>query len=79
MTETATEPRRRGRPRAPEITLRDDATLQVLQGGPKTRNEVAEALNVKPSFAYLSLTRLRKNNRVNLQRGEGNVHTWSTA
>lgn len=40
---------------------RDNAVVNHLAAsGPKTRNEVAEFMGVKPSEAYLSLFRLRK-------------------
>lgn len=91
-TSEATEasPRKRGRPRSPEIERRDQAVYEILKAATEgmTRNDVAKALKphvegleegeeVKTSFAYLSLVRLRDQGKVEKGRGEGNTHVWS--
>jgi hypothetical protein len=59
MTETTEAPRRgRGRPRAQETLARDQAVLNALAQGPKTREMLAEELNQPPSLVYLALWRL---------------------
>jgi predicted transcriptional regulator len=50
---------RRGRPR-PEINIRRDATIfrYLEESGPKSRNDIATALDLTPSLTYLALSRL---------------------
>lgn len=53
------EKAQRGRPR-PDTTVRRDATIRAFlaENGPKSRNEIAEALSISPQLTYLALTRL---------------------
>lgn len=67
---------RRGRPRSPEVVERDDAVYAVLVDGPKTREQVAEAVGITPSAAYLSLWRLKRDDLV--KRVAGNGRQWAT-
>lgn len=71
VQESEAQPSRRGRPRPQDVLQRDDRTLELLREGPKTRNELAEALGVKPDTAYLSLYRLRRAGQVEKIHGEG--------
>jgi predicted Rossmann fold nucleotide-binding protein DprA/Smf involved in DNA uptake len=68
---------RRGRPRSPEVVERDDAVYAVLTAGPATREQVAEAVGITPSAAYLSLWRLKRDEKI--KRVEGNGRQWATA
>jgi len=68
----------RGRPRSPETIRRDrDVLGQLVQGGPQTRNQIAEALRTKQSLVYLSLGRLRGDGAIRKCAGEGAFTIWS--
>jgi hypothetical protein len=72
-TKTESAETRRGRPRPQDTIKRDEDVRKALQaGGPQTRDEVAKSLSIKPSHAYLSLIRLRRDGLAN--RGEGDAH-----
>lgn len=56
---------RRGRPRPQETLERDTAVLELLrQRGNLTRNEVAGALGITTTLAYLALSRLARAKKV---------------
>lgn len=81
---------KRGRPR-PEATKERDAQVLALIDGPKTREQLAEELTaqvratnpdaeaIKPGLVYLSLYRLRRDNKVTVARGENGKQVWSVA
>lgn len=81
MTETQTDAStetksRRGRPR-PKATLdRDAAVLEALQSGPKTTAQLAEALSVEKSVAYLSVFRLKRDGKISGGRS-GSGSSWT--
>lgn len=64
MTEAAEDTRRRGRPRPQETLERDDRALASLREGAKTTEELAAALGVEKSIAYLSVYRLKRDGRI---------------
>lgn len=56
---------RRGRPRSQEAIARDEAVYaQLTNGAQLTRNEIAEAVSQPGGLTYLSLYRLKRENRV---------------
>lgn len=55
---------RRGRPRPQDTIARDEKVLKALEGGAKSREELAAELGIESSHAYLSLFRLRKQGKV---------------
>lgn len=72
--------RPRGRPR-PEATIERDAKIYSLlvERGPLTRNEVAGAMGITPTLAYLALDRLRRAQQVRKCAGTGSNTVWSSA
>jgi len=50
--------RGRGRPRTRETIDRDQAVVEALRNGPKTREQLADELSQTPSLVYLALWRL---------------------
>lgn len=61
--------RPRGRPRPAETVERDRRILAYLakggpDGGPKSRNQIAEDLGLDKTIVYLSLARLRRKDLV---------------
>jgi uncharacterized membrane protein len=55
------ERRPRGRPRPPETVERDRRILDCLRaGGAKSRNQLAEELELDKTIVYLALDRLRR-------------------
>lgn len=88
MTDTAEAPapaeqierRGPGRPRIPAVIERDDSVEKFIadQGGAATVAQIAEALGITKNFAYLSLWRLRKQDKVTYAR-DGASRTWSLA
>lgn len=78
MTEKEKAPR--GRPRPQDTISRDDKILKLLsESGPKTRNDVSEALDISHSLTYLSLDRLRRNGHVRRCLQDDGSSVWSTA
>jgi len=70
-------PRRRGRPRSPLTIERDDRVLTALRdGGPRTKEQLAEELRLQPQLVYLSLWRLRRTNRVTRATSGAERHIW---
>lgn len=70
---------RRGRPRAQSTLARDEAVLRALADGvPKTRTELAEQLNDKPSLVYLALWRLMREDPPRVERSDdpGTRNAW---
>lgn len=71
--------RPRGRPRPDETVGRDDRIFSLLEGrGPLTRNEIAEITGLSPSLTYLSLARLKKDERIRPCLKDGGEIVWST-
>ena len=72
-------PAKRGRPRPEAVVARDAKVFEIVSGAGETgvtRTAVAEALvavapETKPSEAYLSLFRLRKDEKVKRTSVEG--------
>jgi predicted transcriptional regulator len=72
-----TERRGPGRPRVPEVVQRDEVVLKhVTSNGPIQVRDIAEALDIKKSSAYLSLWRLRREGKVVYNR-EGASRMWA--
>lgn len=69
----------RGRPRPQSTIDRDERALQVLVAAaePLTRNELAEKLGVSPAFAYLSLSRLRRDGYVKRADRAIKANAWT--
>jgi predicted Rossmann fold nucleotide-binding protein DprA/Smf involved in DNA uptake len=77
-TDAPTEPpRRRGRPRSPETIERDEQVLTALRAGPLTKAQLVEKLGLPPQRVYLSLWRLRREERVVRDSGGQTRHLWS--
>lgn len=76
MSETAAPTR--GRPRPQETINRDREVAKLLVAGPKTRNELREALgnDTKASQAYLAVVRLRNAGYVERRRRESGGVEW---
>ena len=73
----ASEPRRRGRPRSPQTIERDTRVLTALRdGGPQTKEQLVAKLSIKPQHVYLSLWRLRCENRVTHASTGTERHVW---
>lgn len=71
--------RRRGRPRPDETIERDEKVLKLLQEqGAQTRNDIAEALGMGTTIAYLSLDRLRRQGKVRKCAGTGASTLWTS-
>ena len=72
--------RRRGRPRPDETINRDELVLTRLReaGVAMTRDEVAQAAELTPAKAYLSLWRLRRDGHVQRVHQDGK-HRWIVA
>lgn len=68
-----------GRPRLPETIERDQVILRELEtNGPRSRNELSEALGIKRSLIYLALRRLRGEKRVRIcAPPDGGDMLWS--
>jgi len=79
MPEQTTRPR--GRPRPQETIERDQRILAYLkENGPRTRNDLADALGEERSKTWLSLDRLRRENKVRLcaSASPGPDMLWTT-
>lgn len=75
-------PRRgRGRPRTRETIDRDEAVLNALRDGPKTREQLAADLGQPTSLVYLALWRLshQKPAKVVKTSDGGARHAWQLA
>jgi predicted ArsR family transcriptional regulator len=79
-TDAGADAGNRGRPRPQDTIERDNRVHQVLiDKGHLTRQQLADELGVKPSIAYMSLFRLRRDGRVQRVAGAGDdakSHTW---
>ena len=74
---TATDETKKGRPRPDETVQQDEAAYAALEGEGKTKAELAEALSVPEGKAYLSLYRLRVQNRAHKTKVEGRTgYVW---
>lgn len=58
-----TAPRGRGRPRPQDVIDRDELILSKLTQ-PRTKQDIADETGIKPGIVYLSLWRLRREERV---------------
>jgi predicted ArsR family transcriptional regulator len=75
---TEQEAKPRGRPRDPACEARDDAVYALLEtGGPATRNELAEKMDLRTSLVYNALDRLRNAGRVRPCLEGGGVVRWA--
>lgn len=76
-TETTDATAKKGRPR-PDATIQQDETaFNALAGEGLTKDELATALNVPAGKAYLSLYRLRVQNRVHKVKVDGKTgYVW---
>ncbi len=73
--------RPRGRPRPQETIERDARILKYLrEHGPRTRNDLADALGEERSKTWLSLDRLRADGKVRIctSAAGGNDMLWTT-
>lgn len=70
--------RGRGRPRTRETIDRDQAVIDALRNGPRTREQLAEQINQPTSLVYLALWRLSHENppRVVKTSEGGSRHAW---
>lgn len=76
-SEVPSEPRRRGRPRSPQTIERDSRVLAALRdGGPRTKEQLVAELGLQPQHVYLSLWRLRRENRVSRAATGVERHIW---
>jgi hypothetical protein len=73
--------RGRGRPRTRETIDRDQAVLNALSAGPKTREALAEELSQPPSLVYLALWRLSHQDPPKVVKTSEGVarHAWQLA
>lgn len=62
---------RKGRPRPPETVERDQKVFDALAGGGMSREAIANALEMDRNAVYLSLWRLKRDERVRPIRHEG--------
>jgi hypothetical protein len=69
-------PRRRGRPRSQETIERDARVLGALAAGPLTKEQLVEQLGLAPQLVYLSLWRLKRDQRVERTSDGVARHTW---
>lgn len=70
-------PRRRGRPRSPETVERDDRVMAALTGGgPQTKEQLVEQIQLKPSLVYLALWRLKRAGRVERTSDGTTRYVW---
>jgi hypothetical protein len=75
-TESPETSGRRGRPRSADTLERDQVVADALvKFGVQTKEQLAEALSLKPTLVYLSLWRLRKEDRVRRVDADGQ-HAW---
>lgn len=78
--ETGEVARRRGRPRSQETIQRDAEVLKALQdGGPQTKEQLVEAMRLKPSLVYLALWRLKRTGQVERTSDGANRYVWQAA
>lgn len=75
-SEPAPERRGRGRPRSRETLARDEAVIAALQGGVKSREQLAQELNEPSSLIYLALWRLKRQGRVEKTTDVDARHAW---
>jgi hypothetical protein len=66
---------RRGRPR-PESTIERDNKVFEALAEPATRKDLVEKTGLAKNEVYLSLYRLRRDNRIERSR-DGSAHTWA--
>lgn len=75
--EVPSAPRRRGRPRSQETLVRDAQVLKALGEGPRTKEQLVDELGIAPQLVYLSLWRLKRDQRVEKTSDGVARHTWS--
>lgn len=75
--EPAPAPRRRGRPRSQLTIERDARVLAALGAGPRTKEQLVEELGLAPQLVYLSLWRLKRDQRVERKSDGVSRHEWS--
>lgn len=68
--------RRRGRPRSQETLERDIRVLTALGKETKSKDQLVEELDLKPELVYLSLWRLKRDERVERVNDTGVRHAW---
>lgn len=76
------EKRGRGRPKDPFVQARDEEVFDILKKAGdegKTVAEIAEVLEVKNTVAYLSVWRLRKDERVKKVLNGTRQPSWAVA
>jgi hypothetical protein len=66
-----------GRPRDPEVAARDERIYRLLAHGPASRKALAEQAGLDRDTVYLSLQRLRRDNRVRQCLVNGGI-VWTT-
>ena len=71
-----TEKKGRGRPRPLSTIERDEAVYELLSGEWKSRQELADRLQVNSNIIYMSLVRLRNAGRA-LKVRDGKYHRWT--
>lgn len=76
-TEQPPAPRRRGRPRSQETIERDARVLKALDQGPLTKEQLVDELGLAPQLVYLSLWRLKRDQRVERASDGAARHTWN--
>lgn len=69
-------PPRRGRPRSPETIDRDAKVMKLLVEAPRTREQLVEALSLRPQLVYLSLWRLKREGQIERTSDATTRHIW---
>lgn len=72
-----TASRRRGRPRSQETIERDARVLTALGAGSRTKEQLVEELALAPQLVYLSLWRLKRDQKVERTSDGVARHTWT--
>lgn len=65
-----------GRPRDPQVTARNQAILQILADGPRSRSRIAAALNCDSGEVRWSLQQLKRDGKTRLCTDNGQI-VWA--
>lgn len=68
---------RKGRPRSPETIARDNAIMQLLKTGPKTRNALAASLGISKSLTSIAINRLKDAQMIKRCVGDEGEPLWT--
>jgi len=69
----------KGRPRSPDTIARDDAILELLATGARTRNAIAHELGITKSLTSIAINRLKAAEKVRRCIAENGENVWTTA